>query len=275
MNILILGTGQGSFTVRGHQLGAAIGARVASAVRPNDLTWADVVVLVKRAGIMWAEYVRRADRPIVWDALDFWHQPDDNSLFPSAALEHFRRQVALIDPVLTITATEAMAAACGATGRYLPHHARPGLERCAVRENVQTVAYEGTRKYLGRWAKVIQAECDKRGWTFVINPPSLSQADLVVAFRDGIWDGWMCRNWKSGVKLVNAMAVGRPILTQTGAAWEEIRPSGATLDAFEDLPEVFDFWADPEVRALAMASGADYSLDRVAKSYKALIEAAA
>jgi len=272
MNVLMIGAGHGSFEVRGKQLGAALGARVTPMVLQSDLAWADVVVLIKHAA-QYAERVHAAGKPLVWDALDFWQQPVDNIFNEQESFTLLKDYLCHVKPTLTIGATQAMAKACG--GVYLPHHARPGLTPRPVRDKVEVVAYEGTKKYLGQWAKAIDQECARRGWKFVINPPDLSDADIIVAFRDGQWDGWMCREWKSGVKAVNAIAVGRPFISQECAAVTEIRPAGSQINA-KELSNAFDFWANNEMRAEAGLQAAchEFALPWVARSYRSILERA-
>lgn len=274
MNILMLGTGKGSYTVRGKQLGAALGARVRSEPHLGDLLWADVVVLIKRAGPMWAAEVQQAGKPIIWDALDYWKQPDENAWEWYQAEGNLLDHLIRIKPAIWIGATETMADS--QDGIYLPHHARPGLKPRPVRDRIEIVAYEGTRKYLGRWGKAITDECERRGWIFVINPLDLSVADLIVAFRDGEHDGWMCREWKSGVKLVNAMAAGRPIITQPSSAMCEINPDGTVIDDLSHLSSAFDLWSDRAMReGVARASVSKvrpYLLPDLAARYRVLLD---
>lgn len=269
MNILMVGCGAASFEIRGKQLGAAMGARVRKATTPTDLQWADVVVLIKWAGWLEADAVHQAGKPLVWDALDFWRQPDFNACSESEARALLQGTLAKIKPTLTIGATQAMAEACG--GAYLPHHARPGLTPKPVRESVTTVAYEGIPKYLGRWANAVLAECNRRGWHFVINPPDLSEADIIVAFRDGPYDGWMCRNWKSGVKYVNAISVGRPIVTQLSSAWAEVQPAGVAIDMPSELSAAFDQW-EFGIRRERVFPSKQFSLEQIAMQYSSILE---
>ncbi len=271
MNVLILGGGKGSFQMRGVQLGAAIGARVATAPNDTDLRWADVVVLIKKFGAMFASQVQQAGKPIVWDALDFWRQPDDNRLDEKQAIAKLHAQIKVIKPVLTIGATEAMAKACN--GVYLPHHSWAGLVPTPAREKVQTVAYQGNAVYLGRWKAAIEKECARRGWTFVINPADLSRADILVSFRDGVWDGWICREWKSGVKLVNAIAAGRPIISQESAGLREVQPDGCTIERFDDIDAAFDFYApyEPRVGVVEDHDAATFTLEAIAAQYQQIL----
>ncbi len=178
-----------------------------------------------------------------------------------------------IKPTLTICATEAMAAACD--GVYLPHHSRPGLTSAPVREDVTTVAYEGNPSYLGRWHGWVADACAKRGWAFVMNPASLADADVVVAFRDGPWDGWICREWKSGVKVVNAIAAGRPLISQDCAAVRELQPIGEVIESPDQLSAALDKWTPRPVRQFVATKSAAkaslYSLSAVAEGYLSLL----
>lgn len=271
MNVLVLGSGKGSFEVRGRQLGAALGAIVSS--RPDRLQWADVVVLIKRADPAWAELARRAGKAVVWDALDFWQQPEHNAASEAEALALLTAEVARYQSDLVIGATQAMAAACG--GAYLPHHSRPNLTTGPVRDYVGVVAYEGTRKYLGQWGKAAERACAVRGWRFVVNPPDLRDADIVLALRDGEHDGSICREWKSGVKLVNAIASGRPVVSQDSAAWREIAPDGTLVQDVSDLDGAFEAWTDREARSrVARGSAlraAEFALPTIAGRYRDLL----
>lgn len=271
MNIVIIGSGNGSMAMRGHQLGRAVGARVVGGPTPDDLAWADVVVLIKRAGGEHARVVQGANKPIVWDALDFWIQPQENVLDAATAKKYFSDQIKAIRPSLVIGATEAMAQACG--GVYLPHHPWLDLTATAASPVVTTVGYQGTKKFLGQWGRAVITECERRGWHFALNPSDLRTCDLLVALRDGQHDGWMCQEWKSGVKLGNAMTAGRPVITQATAAWREMRPVGCTVETVPDLARAFDRWTSLEARQAAVTqSTAQYSLAAVATRYRSILE---
>jgi hypothetical protein len=274
MNLLVVGSGPGSWTMRGLQLGAALGARVTSQPAFLDWGWADAVVLVKRAGVVWCETAQRYRVPIIWDALDFWQQPGENGSSEKMARLRLEAELLMIQPVLMIGATEAMAAAGG--GLYLPHHGRPNVHPSPARQLATTVGYDGDPRYLGRWAMALDRACQDRGWQFRINPTDLASCDLLVAFRDGEWDGWMNRQWKSGVKLVNAIRAGRPILSQASAAWDEIRPCGTIVEAMSDLPAALEAWAPWGVRDRAYADGlhraVDYSVEAIGARYRSMIQ---
>lgn len=273
MKILICGAGKGSWEMRGIQLGAALGARVTSSPTDADFAWCDLVILVKKHAVTFAPRAHKAGKPIVWDALDFWAQPAQNSYTRDAALLALHNHAKVIKPALIIGATEAMAADAAALGfrsAYLPHHSWAGLVPTPPREVVGTVAYEGNPAYLGRWHGWIKEACERRGWLFDINPANLSKADIIVAFRDGPWDGWICREWKSGVKIVNAMAARRPIFTQPSAAERELNQDGAVIDSRDDLDASFDFWS-PLERRDDLLPGHRYGIETVSAQYLSIL----
>lgn len=277
MNVLIVGNGKGSWDMRGVQLGTAIGARVVNRPSDADMQWADLVVLVKKHALPYAEMVHRFNKPLVWDALDFWGQPGENHVTETQARALLVNRIAAIHPTLVIGATEAMAAACG--GVYLPHQSWYGLVPQAASIDVKTVAYQGGEVYLGRWRKHLEDACAKRGWRFVVNPQDLRYADILVAFRDGPWDGWICREWKSGVKLVNAIAAGRPIITQPSAAFHEMKPLGTVIESFDALDDALEAWTPIEERQAVVESSKarakDFTLLAVADRYRTLLDSVA
>lgn len=273
MNLLIIGNGKGSWAVRGVQLGAALGARVTSSPSAADFVWADLIVLVKRAIHAYRDQAVRSGKPVVWDALDFWVQPAQNRLSQVDAVIQARRTSG--EGVSIIGATHTMATAL--VGHYLPHHCWHGLSPTPAREQVRTVAYQGGVVYLGRWEAWLADACAARGWQFVVNPPDLREADILVSFRDGEWDGWICREWKSGVKVVNAIAAGRPLIGQDSAARRELDVDGSVVETREQLDGELDYWADPWVRASvvyrSLPRAGSFTVDAVAARYRQMLEA--
>ena len=280
MNLLIVGGGKGgSWQIRGVQMGAALGARVTVAPTRDDARWADRIIVVKRALAAWGAQLRAySSAPLIWDAVDFWAQPAQNHLTRDEAVAVARAYMRPYAPDLVIGATWAMAEALG--GVCVPHHARPGLVAQPVRETVQMVAYEGAPVYLGRWQGVLERLCAARGWAFAVNPPRLTDADILVALRDGQWDGWMCRQWKSGVKVVNAIAAGRPIISQAMAAQAEIQPPGSVIATEAEIDEALTYWADAgrrrDVAAWSQDVGAaPWRLEAIAARYREMLEGVA
>lgn len=273
MNILIVGNGRGSWEMRGRQLGAALGATVTSAPTDEDWLQADLVVLVKRAGWAFAARAHARGIPIVWDALDFWRQPAENGLTDLAARARLATALREIRPTLMIGATKAMALA--GDGAYLPHHGWEGLAATDARAEVQCVGYDGSPQYLDFWRPCLERECSARGWTFVVNPPDLSKMDMLVALRGGAWDGWICRQWKSGVKVGNAILAGRPLIAQPSAAVAELQPAGSVIESKRDLTKALDVWTDGARRAAVVPASRGRSVGfqraTIAESYRELL----
>jgi hypothetical protein len=273
VNVLFIGQGQGSWQIRGVQIAKALGARASTNPTADDWRWADVVVLVKRAIDQFGAAAQRTGVPILWDVLDCWEQPDDNDLPEDEIVAHVTERRKRYGVSAVIGATRAMAIAI--QGTYLPHHARPGLRARPVLSAMTTVAYEGQKKYLGSWFKAVSETCASLGLTFVVNPPDLSVADVVVSFRGEKWDGPICRQWKSGVKVVNALTAGRPLLTQSSAAFREIESCGLVVNDPSDLASALKEYLDPMVRQLVASASAKlapaYAVSSVAQQYQALI----
>src|SRR5688572_3875585 len=179
MNVLIVGAdSHGSFEMRGQQLGRAIGARVTTRPNPGDFAWADAIVLVKHAATEWGKQAKRSKKPLVWDVLDIWKQPDGNQTAIDAHRASIMQTRDAIGITTLIAATEAMAQAIG--GVYLPHQSRLRLTPAPARKTASVVGYEGRPKYLGSWRKVLEQACARLGMTFVVNPPDLRDVDVVV-----------------------------------------------------------------------------------------------
>lgn len=272
MNILIAGGSKGSGVIRGQQLGAAIGASVEA--RPGRYWGAvDVAVLLKKSAVQVGAEAKKTGARLVWDVLDWWEQPDENAL---PIQEHIAKVHAVRDRVglsLLVGATKQMAEDIG--GVYLPHHSRPGLAPTPIRPDAKVVAYEGTPKYLGPWRKEIEYACARLGLVFLVNPPSLSDADILVAFRGEKWDGEVCQRWKSGVKYVNAIAAGRPILTNHSAGFNEIQPFGQVVESPDHLLAAMRAMVPAQTRQqcldVSQARAGAFSLETVARQYRGML----
>lgn len=268
MNILFVGTGSGSWEVRGRQVAAVMGAKATTRPNAADWKWADIAFLVKHAITEHGEAARQARIPIIWDALDFWKQPEENATsiqMLTADADALRKQYRI---TRIIAATRAMAKDLG--GVYIPHHSRPGLAPVKT-EPSGIVAYEGTKKYLGRWQEACEQAAEAHGMRFVVNPDSLAGVDVVVAFRDGKWNGEACRRWKSGVKLVNAMAAGKPVITQNTSAFREIQPVGLAIETVDQVGEALDAALKMRGAAAADHGGRAYTLDTIARCYREVL----
>lgn len=263
--------------MRADQLGRAIGAHVHvdpwNDPNPLEFDRAHFVIIVKRLKKRWKRWIARvqnARKPIVWDCVDFWQQPEENDIGAKLAIKSFWARKGDLGPKLVIAGTKAMAEDC-AHSIYLPHHHRVGLSAAPVKRAVELVGYEGNPGYLMEWHDRLTRACERRGWRFVVNPDNLADMDIVVALRAGQWDGWTCRRWKSGVKYANSIAAGRPVITQTCAAFTEMRPPGTAIETDAELNAALDHWSDYGAR-LDAATDAEqivghYHLETVAERY--------
>ncbi len=275
MKVLITGRGtSGSFQIRAVQLGKAIGATVIPNASDIDIRAHDLVVLVKRPAPGLVERIRRAGKPLVWDVVDAWPQPEGNRWTHKQCMAWLDGQIKALNPAAIVCATDEMRADCGLlTMRpriWLPHHGRPGMAVNPIRERVQTVAYEGGVAYLSGWLKTIEGECACRGWRFQVAPKRLSDVDIVLALRTDA--GYAPRNWKSNVKLANAQATGTPIIACREAGYLETDNGGVRwADTPAELAQAFDALTPRIARAQAavqlLRDEPFVRLDRIAKEY--------
>lgn len=279
MRILITGRGtSGSWKIRAEQLGAPIGATVRSDAPAECISAHDVSVLVKRPTAELVARLRASGRPWIWDVVDSWPQPVGNEWGERQARDWMWSMVTRCQPSGIVAATPKMRAdllSMDYHGRSicLPHHARPGLSPRIIRERVTTVVYEGGRQYLGRWSDEIHKQCRRRAWTFLINPPSLADGDIVLAVREQ--SGYPARHWKSAVKLVNAQACGLPAICVPENGYLS-QASGAELwaEAHSDLGGLFDQlepFLERERIGKIMAARAT-TLSEVARAYRPWLE---
>lgn len=248
--ILFTGRGtSGSWQIRGVQLGAALRGNVCPA--PDVIPPCDIAVLVKRPPAGLLERLHTAKVPVVWDIVDAWPQPHGNDWDRAACLAWLRQTVDAMRPAALVAATEQMARDCEEFGLpliALRHHARPKQEINPIRERVRRVGYEGSPHYLGPWRPSMERACKARGWEFIVNPPQLSDLDIVVALREA--QGYAAREWKSGVKLANAQGSGTPCILSRAAGYTETA-SGAEkwADTMGEMNEALDALTPRKARA--------------------------
>jgi hypothetical protein len=253
MQVLMTGRGtSGSWQIRGVQLGRALGATAMPEAR--DVAPYDVVVLVKRPTPDLLQRIRSADVPLIWDVVDSWPQPSGNEWSGHACRYWLRNMVEHLQPAGIVAATQAMAedlkALTDAPVLTLPHHARPGLRRNPIHAEVRTVGYEGGEQYITRWRPIIEAECVRRGWTFVTQPAELADVDIVLALRDAT--GYAPRSWKSNVKLANAQGSGTPIVCCREAGYLETQSCAEEwVDTPQELTAAFDGLTSRDARLWA------------------------
>lgn len=226
--MIITGRGTaGSFQIRGHQLGAAIGARVGANLPRDGLT-----VMVKKGNL----------KRVIWDVVDSYPQPASDAWGHAETMAWFDMQVKHIEPIGIVAATRKMAEDAKKYHfpvLWLPHHCRPGIEQNQIREKVQRVGYEGSMKQLGKWHPIIERMCKARGWEFVMNPASMASLDIVLAFREA--RGYPARFYKSNVKLANAQGSGTPIICNRESGYLETAGLGECwADTEAELEQEFD-----------------------------------
>lgn len=252
MNILITGRGtSGSWQCRGVQLGAAAQALVTKAPTLAECKAADVIVIVKRIGEDVLATIRRSGTPFVFDVVDFYPQPGCASWSAQEAIGWVKGRLKRLAPDGVIWPNQRMRHDCdiGLPGFVLPHHHRPEIRRNPIREQVAVVGYEGAASYIERCRSQIEAECTRRGWSFVVNPAHLADLDIVLALRCGPWDCYATRHWKSNVKLANAHGSGTPFIGQAESGYVEAA-SGAEywVESASGLSVCFDWLADQSTR---------------------------
>lgn len=273
MKILVTGRGgAGSWTIRGEQLGAALGATVKPQATLTDCRAADVILVVKRLPDELLQAIRQSGRPWVYDIVDAYPQPACSSWTADQARAWLRQHLRALRPTAVVWPTQRMSADAEHAGWVLHHHYRPGLGRMLVRDRIYRVGYEGRAEYLGHWVAPILAECRRIGAEFVMNPAVLSQMDVVLALRAGKWNGYCQRHWKSNVKLANAHGAGVPFIGLPEAGYLETAAGGEQLILSPaELGQALDMLVDGAVRTsvqdkfLANA----YSVDQAAADMKA------
>ncbi len=223
MRLLVTGRGgAGSWTVRGEQIGAALGAHVKAKATLADMRAADVILAVKRVPQEMLDDLRKAARPWAYDIVDAYPQPVCSSWSKHYAIDWLRQHVSRMQPDLVIWPNARMQADFGAgAGAVIHHHCRPGIARNPIRPRIEAVGYEGSERYLDGWRATVEAECLRRGARVVVNPARLADVDVVLALRGGAYNGYPQRHWKSNVKLANAHGSGTPFIGTPECGYQE------------------------------------------------------
>lgn len=249
MNVFVTGRGtSGSWIIRGEQLGAAIGANVQK--NATSFNGAEAIIVVKRVRPEYLEPLLSSRAPIVWDIVDAWPQPVGNEWSRPTCLEWLRTEIKVLRPAALVVSTQRMLEDCEEfklPTLVLPHHGRPGQDFNPIRPEVRHVGYEGGEHYLGEWRAIVAKECAAHGWKFWINPPKLSDVDILVALRES--NGYAAKNWKSNVKLANAQGSGTPCVLNRERAYVETAKLGvAWADDPVELKFAFRVLSDYQMR---------------------------
>lgn len=242
MTVLFTGKGgkAGSWQIRGHQLGGAIGTVIPRA-SVNDCQHAEVIVGVKRLGHC-IDAIQQSGRPWIWDLVDCYPQPVCTPWTRSECIAWMRHQIKAAQPDHIIWPNRQSQLDCQLPGTVIYHHARPGMAIKPIREKIQTVGYEGDVRYLGRFLPILEAACKARGWHFLYGPTILDDCDVIVALRDDAYNGYAQSHWKSNVKLANAHASGTPFIGFEESAYRETGTGAECwLRDIAELDEVLDY----------------------------------
>lgn len=254
MEILITGRGgkAGSWQVRGDQLGRAMGAVVMPLADKATCEKAGVIVAVKRVSLDLLQAIRASGRPWVWDIVDAWPQPYGNLWTRKQSLDWLGQELDILKPNAVVVSTtqllrdvkEFTEVSC----LILPHHSWGKYvdHTPTTRHSVKAVGYEGAENYLGDWRRVVQRECDKRGWEFIVNG-DMRRIDIGLALRQH--DGYPAAMWKPNTKLSNIHALGVPAICSHELGYKEIASGGEFwVRSASDLADVFDILRDPALR---------------------------
>jgi hypothetical protein len=252
VKVLVTGSGNsGSWQIRGEQLGSEIGAVVKSrrVISHLDIQAADLVVVVKRVDSKVLRMIREAKKPWVFDAVDFYPQPECATWSKEVAIRWVKNRITEYRPNAIVWPNGQMMEDCntGLTETVIYHHYRPGIAINPIRLEIKTIAYEGGEQYLGGWLQEITRECERRGWAFVVNPRNMADIDVVLAVRDV--RGYAQRSWKSNVKLANAHASGTPFIGSPECGYIETATGKERwIISLSDLTQMLDDLEDYNTR---------------------------
>lgn len=242
MRILVTGRGgAASWTIRGEQIGAALGATVKPNATIVDMNAHDVILVIKRVPPEMLRALHHCGRPWVYDIVDAYPQRTAEPMSKRQSLRWLHDWLGVLRPTSVIWPTQRMQVDGGGGGRVVYHHARPGIAANPIRPTLGVIGYEGSMRYIEHWQAHIIDECRRRNMTFLINPTRMADVDVVLAVRDPAWRSYATQNWKSNVKLANAQASGTPFIghlesgyfeTHCGAEYWAEHPSeiGRSLD---------------------------------------------
>lgn len=213
MKILVTGRGgAASWTIRGEQLGQAMGATVKAGASLADMRAHDVIVAVKRVTPQMVLDLRRCGRPWAYDIVDAYPQRDACEWSGPQSVKWLRQYIAGLAPNMVVWPNARMREDVGRGGPVVYHHHRPGIVANPVRQQLRVVGYEGHDRYLDGVRDLLEAVCNRRGMRLVVNPPHLADVDVVLAVRGPAWRSYAADHWKSNVKLANAHASGTPFI---------------------------------------------------------------
>lgn len=234
----------GAWHIRGLQIASMRGNwRAINKPSDDDLARADLICLVKKPDPRVIECARQMKKPVVFDIVDSWAQPEDglHCIDVDKARQLFSRAWRTINADGYIFPTGRMQEDLGAlvqTKVTIYHHFRQNIQVNPVRERVKVIGYEGA-DYLGDWLLRIESACVERGIKFVSNPHNYTDLDIVVLARGGLHGNFLSHRYKSNVKLANAIGSGTPALVHYAEMSAHDTDCGDVL-FFTDQPGSFE-----------------------------------
>lgn len=231
MKVLFCGGSEksGSWQMRGVQIAAGGGWEAVNSPSLAQIKAADIIVAVKRVKGNLADMIRGSGKPVIWDALDFWKQPEESEIDTlEKALHITQPHIDKLKPSVILCANQQMADDLGGVCIY--HHARIN----AVVGFGKDIVYDGHPRY----ADGLTVNACKIGWRYRAGWPDKDTGAL-LSVRMGKDGGWLARRWKSNVKAANAIACGVPFIAEPDQAYLETVPDNMALwfETQEELDE--------------------------------------
>tara|TARA_B100001093_G_scaffold390878_1_gene377263 strand:+ start:3177 stop:4157 length:981 start_codon:yes stop_codon:yes gene_type:complete len=277
----ISNTSAGSWEIRGKQI-AAMRANWKAINKPNEaiISESDIICVVKKPNFKLINLARKKNKPIVYDIVDSWEQPNDDALYinDNQAKKLFSKKWNEINADAYIFPTKNMEKILGNlvnNKATIYHHYWPHIKINPIRKNIKKVGYEGVG-FLGEWEKRIEKICKKRDIEFIINPNEFTDMDIVVLTRGGDYASYLARNFKSNVKLANAMGSGTPALIHYNEMSAHDTDSGDSL-FFTDKPGSFERQLDRLIESYTLrktihenyiTESYNYSIDTICDKYE-------
>src|SRR5438132_31157 len=133
----------GSWQIRGKQIADAIGGLAVLNATDDHIRSADIIVIVKSFTRDLVNRIKKLGKPIVYDILDFWPQPEGNVWGREEAINQARYAILHSGASFIIASTHKMEEIDGnMPGVAVPHHAMPSLTSQSIREKVIAVGYQ-------------------------------------------------------------------------------------------------------------------------------------
>lgn len=245
----------------------------------NELEACDILCVVKKPDLKLIEKARRLGKIVIYDIVDSWAQPKDDEKYQTkqAAIDLFSKMWSGINADGYIFPTQRMQDELGflvENAITIYHHHWPQISINPVRPEVKRFGYEGA-DYLGNWGPIFNAVAAERNIEFITNPDCISDLDVVVLARGGSHGSYLSRNYKSNVKLANALASGTPALVHYDEMSAHDTDAGDVL-FFNDSPDSFarqldklknDYQMRREIHRNFLKNAQKFSISSIANSY--------